>query len=146
MPRRAPPTRAHRHGGGRVPGAAWQSSAEIRGERGKGAVGPSPGGRPPAPQTARGPDTAVEAKALGSGDAGQGCLVSDSERGQDRLSRSYLISASLWYFMSEQAIPMSTGEQERSANAFEGLTPGERQRLDESMRRNEKLMKRLAEM
>jgi len=48
--------------------------------------------------------------------------------------------------MSEQAIPMSKGEQERSANAFEGLTPGERQRLEESMLRNEKLMKRLAEM
>ncbi len=37
-------------------------------------------------------------------------------------------------------------EQERSANAVEGLTPGERQRLEESMLRNEKLMKRLAEM
>ncbi|HSN22764.1 MAG TPA: hypothetical protein VLS45_01120 [Methylomicrobium sp.] len=48
--------------------------------------------------------------------------------------------------MSEQAIPVSKGEQERSANAFEGLTPGERSRLEESMRRNEKLMKRLAEM
>ncbi|MHB8117280.1 MAG: hypothetical protein ACYDHX_00895 [Methanothrix sp.] len=48
--------------------------------------------------------------------------------------------------MSEQAIPMSKGEQERSANAVDGLTPGERLRLEESMQRNEKLMKRLAEM
>jgi hypothetical protein len=48
--------------------------------------------------------------------------------------------------MSKQATPMEKGEQNRSANAFEGLTTGERQRLEESMRRNEKLMKRLAEM
>jgi hypothetical protein len=48
--------------------------------------------------------------------------------------------------MSGQSIPGSKREQERSANAFEGLTPGERQRLEESMQRNEKLMKRLAEM
>jgi len=48
--------------------------------------------------------------------------------------------------MSKQATPMEKGEQKRSANAFEGLTPGERERLEESMRRNEKLMKRLAEM
>jgi hypothetical protein len=48
--------------------------------------------------------------------------------------------------MSKQATPMEKGEQEISSNAVEGLTPGERQRLEESMRRNEKLMKRLAEM
>jgi hypothetical protein len=48
--------------------------------------------------------------------------------------------------MSDQAIPISKGERERSVNAFEGLTPEERKRLEESMRRNEKLMKRLAEM
>jgi hypothetical protein len=48
--------------------------------------------------------------------------------------------------MSMQAIPRSTGEQDKSAKVFEGLTPDERQRLEESMRRNEKLMKRLAEM
>jgi hypothetical protein len=48
--------------------------------------------------------------------------------------------------MSGQSIPRSKGKQERSLNKFEGLTPGERQRLEESMRRNEKLMKRLAEM
>jgi len=38
------------------------------------------------------------------------------------------------------------GEQEISVNKLDGLTPGERLRLEESMRRNEKLMKRLAEM
>jgi hypothetical protein len=48
--------------------------------------------------------------------------------------------------MSERTARVSKGEQERSSNAFEGLTPGERLRLEESMRRNEKLMKRLAEM
>jgi len=48
--------------------------------------------------------------------------------------------------MSKQAIPGSKKEQEKSANVIEGLTPGERQRLEESMQRNEKLMKRLAEM
>jgi len=48
--------------------------------------------------------------------------------------------------MSGQPTPMSKGEQKRSASAFEGLTLDERQRLEESMRRNEKLMKRLAEM
>jgi hypothetical protein len=48
--------------------------------------------------------------------------------------------------MSKQAIPGSKKEQEKSAKVIEGLTPGERQRLEESMQRNEKLMKRLAEM
>jgi hypothetical protein len=48
--------------------------------------------------------------------------------------------------MSKQAIPGSKKGQEKSAKEIEGLTPGERQRLEESMRRNEKLMKRLAEM
>jgi hypothetical protein len=33
-----------------------------------------------------------------------------------------------------------------SENRLEGLTPGERQRLEESMHRNKRLMKRLAEM
>ncbi len=70
----------------------------------------------------------------------------DWVRGQDRLSNSYLIPASLCGLMSEQATPIEKGEQKGSANAFEGLTPGERERLEESMRRNEKLMKRLAEM
>jgi hypothetical protein len=36
--------------------------------------------------------------------------------------------------------------QEVSENKNDGLSPGERQRIEESMRRNEKLMKRLAEM
>jgi hypothetical protein len=48
--------------------------------------------------------------------------------------------------MSKQAIPGSKKGQEKSANVIEGLTTGERQRLEESMQRNEKLMKRLAEM
>jgi len=48
--------------------------------------------------------------------------------------------------MSEQAVPRSKVWKDTSANAFEGLTPDERQRLEERMRRNEKLMKRLAEM
>jgi hypothetical protein len=48
--------------------------------------------------------------------------------------------------MPEQTVRASKGEQERSVNSFEGLTSDERVRLEESMRRNEKLMKRLAEM
>ena len=48
--------------------------------------------------------------------------------------------------MSAQAIPSSKEGPDRSAKILEGLTPDERQRLEESMRRNEKLMKRLAEM
>jgi hypothetical protein len=48
--------------------------------------------------------------------------------------------------MSGQSAPGSKGEQEMSVNEFEGLTPGERLRLEESMKRHEKLMKRLAEM
>lgn len=36
--------------------------------------------------------------------------------------------------------------QEMSENRLEGLTLGERQRLEESMHRNKRLMKRLAEM
>ena len=48
--------------------------------------------------------------------------------------------------MSAQAIPISKEGADRSAKILEGLTPDERQRLEESMRRNEKLMKRLAEM
>jgi hypothetical protein len=60
--------------------------------------------------------------------------------------RSYLIQTSLWCFMSGQSTPGSTGEQERSVNKLDGLTPEERLRLEESMRRHEKLMKRLAEM
>ncbi len=59
---------------------------------------------------------------------------------------SYSRDRRLWCSMSRQSIPGSKGEQERSVNKSEGLTPGERQRLEESMRRNEKLMKRLAEM
>ena len=47
--------------------------------------------------------------------------------------------------MSEQPA-RSTRTAERSADEFEGLSPSERARLEESMRRNEKLMKRLAEM
>jgi hypothetical protein len=45
-----------------------------------------------------------------------------------------------------QSTPRSKGKKEVSVNKFDGLTPGERLRLEESMRRNEKLMKRLAEM
>jgi hypothetical protein len=48
--------------------------------------------------------------------------------------------------MSGQSAPRSKGEQEISVNELDGLTPEERLRLEESMRRNEKLMKRLAEM
>jgi hypothetical protein len=48
--------------------------------------------------------------------------------------------------MSGQSAPRSKGEQEVSVNKLDGLTPEERLRLEESMRRNEKLMKRLAEM
>jgi hypothetical protein len=48
--------------------------------------------------------------------------------------------------MSEQAVPRSTVWKDTSANKLEGLSLGERQRLEESMLRNEKLMKRLAEM
>jgi hypothetical protein len=48
--------------------------------------------------------------------------------------------------MSGQTTPRSKNVQEKSSNKIEGLSPGERQRLEESMRRNEKLMKRLAEM
>jgi hypothetical protein len=62
------------------------------------------------------------------------------------VSRSYLIPASPWCSMSGQSAPRSTGEQEISVNKLDGLTPEERLRLEESMRRNEKLMKRLAEM
>ena len=70
----------------------------------------------------------------------------DRVRGQDRITNIYLIPAILWYFMSGQPTPRSKMEQEISVNGIEGLSPGERQRLEESMRRNEKLMKRLAEM
>jgi hypothetical protein len=48
--------------------------------------------------------------------------------------------------MSGQSAPRQKGEQEISENKLDGLTPGERLRLEESMQRNEKLMKRLAEM
>jgi hypothetical protein len=48
--------------------------------------------------------------------------------------------------MAGHSTPRSKEEQVISLNKFEGLTPSERQRLEESMRRNEKLMKRLAEM
>jgi hypothetical protein len=48
--------------------------------------------------------------------------------------------------MSGQSTPRLKGEQEISANEFDGLTLEERLRLEESMRRHEKLMKRLAEM
>ena len=48
--------------------------------------------------------------------------------------------------MTMPAISRSKEGRDKSAKAFEGLTPDERQRLEESMRRNEKLMKRLAEM
>jgi hypothetical protein len=64
----------------------------------------------------------------------------------DRILISYLILASLWCFMSGQSAPRQKGEQEISENKLDGLTPGERLRLEESMQRNEKLMKRLAEM
>jgi len=48
--------------------------------------------------------------------------------------------------VSEQPTARSKKTAERSADEFEGLSPGERVRLEESMRRNERLMKRLAEM
>jgi hypothetical protein len=48
--------------------------------------------------------------------------------------------------MPGQSAPRSKGEQERSVNKLDGLTPEERLRLEESMQRHEKLMKRLAEM
>jgi hypothetical protein len=48
--------------------------------------------------------------------------------------------------MSGQSTPRSKGEQEISVNKLDGLTPEERVRLEESMQRHEKLMKRLAEM
>jgi hypothetical protein len=48
--------------------------------------------------------------------------------------------------MSGQSAPGSNGEQEISVNKLDGLTPEERLRLEESMQRHEKLMKRLAEM
>jgi hypothetical protein len=48
--------------------------------------------------------------------------------------------------MSGQSAPRPKGAQKISVNEFDGLTPEERLRLEESMQRHEKLMKRLAEM
>lgn len=57
----------------------------------------------------------------------------DRVRGQDRITNIYLIPAILWYFMSGQPTPRSKREQEISVNGIEGLSPGERQRLEESI-------------
>jgi hypothetical protein len=61
-----PPTHgsAHGHGVGRVPGAAWQSSAEIRGMGRMAACGRALArGIAAGPETARGPGSAVRARA-----------------------------------------------------------------------------------
>jgi len=47
--------------------------------------------------------------------------------------------------MSEQVIHGSKGNSDKS-NVPTGLTPGEQQRLEESMHRNDRLMRRLAKM
>jgi hypothetical protein len=155
-PSRGCPVGPTAHSWWRARGRAWGGVAVVGGNHGdwvdRGAVGPSLRRSPPVRDclgrrgSGEGPGERWPGDCPEVRNRAGGCGGSDRVCGLNSLSRSYLIPASIWCFMSGQSIPGSKGKQERSVNKIEGLTPGERQRLEESMRRNEKLMKRLAEM
>lgn len=139
---------------------AWGSVAVRRRKsraRGKGAVGPSPGGSPPVPDGPRawgaggkgagfwrcrmweagGPGGCPKS---GAGVCGSGKLL----RGQDHQSRSYLIQEEqLRCTTMPEQIESLRKKEEKTAK---GLTFEQRRHLENSLKENEELMKCLAEM